>query len=798
MFRAPTLFTIKPKSIIEFHIYRPHVVDSAGKETWADLHVDVDAGILEITVPQQFLNRAVYPVLVDPTLGYTTIGSNTEGFNDPTPDTVQIASAWTMPSDPGEQTPGNVYEIQFYTRKGSGAPDQTMENVIWADAAPGAQQKLSVNYVVSSETPQWYNPSMSGGAWSPSFSTTYLVGSHNITSGHRCVIYYDSTGGTGYKDQSSGGSFDKDVSNSWRISAYFNYYMTHTPALTDGLDFGDTPDPDVTANPTVVDGVTFSEGTRRGRVQKGVTTLVTDSANTYVDLDETVDTDHAVIFIDFRCADNSDNAKRPGNWIVRCQFASGGSQIQFIRNKRYTAMQVSWFVIECFNDEFTVQHGDATLPDTDSNVTDTITSVDTSKSIIICSANPRLDALTRQSLGFVTAKFNSGTEIQFDKGRNTDNGEDTRINWQVVEFDTSLGFSIQTGEKDCSGDISSGTTATISSVDTSRTLVHTQFRVGNTQLEGDYWVRTRLTGSTQLTFDKYTSNSVACYVRYWVIEWPTGVTVEHDTTAFTTETQKDVTVSQIDTERTFVDLNLNLDDSSVANAFNEGAWTSEIVDLTTVRHKRNSISGTPSGNLYTQTVDISGWLLSSPTSELDEGEAATDGIDFGDTPTVIATMGISAADGVDFGDTPTALATIDGNIADGVDFGDTPAVIASTFNIPAEDGVIFGDTPEPGAIKDDSTSDGVVFGDSTFSWIGFLDFAEDGLIFGDSNVIDYTMNPTAEDGVDFGDTPTVEGILVPSAADGVDFGEITDGIIGIDDVAYDYVEFGDTPIAATT
>ena len=58
-----------------FHIYRPKAIDANGAETWAELlYVD---GVLSVTVPQKFLDDAVYPVRVDPTFGYTTLGAST-------------------------------------------------------------------------------------------------------------------------------------------------------------------------------------------------------------------------------------------------------------------------------------------------------------------------------------------------------------------------------------------------------------------------------------------------------------------------------------------------------------------------------------------------------------------------------------------------------------------------------------------------------------------------------------------------------------------------------------------------
>ena len=61
-----------------FHIYRPRATDRGGKWTWCELHLDEQAGTLSVTVPQAFLDSAVYPVLVDPTLGVTSAGSSAQ------------------------------------------------------------------------------------------------------------------------------------------------------------------------------------------------------------------------------------------------------------------------------------------------------------------------------------------------------------------------------------------------------------------------------------------------------------------------------------------------------------------------------------------------------------------------------------------------------------------------------------------------------------------------------------------------------------------------------------------------
>lgn len=59
-----------------FHLYRPEAADSKGNKTWCDLNIDTDTGLLTIIIPQKFLDEAVYPVIVDPTFGWTSVGGS--------------------------------------------------------------------------------------------------------------------------------------------------------------------------------------------------------------------------------------------------------------------------------------------------------------------------------------------------------------------------------------------------------------------------------------------------------------------------------------------------------------------------------------------------------------------------------------------------------------------------------------------------------------------------------------------------------------------------------------------------
>ena len=64
-----------------FHLYRPWAEDRIGVRVWCDLSIDGPGNRLTVTVPQAFLDAAVYPVLIDPTLGYTSVGGSDVGLS---------------------------------------------------------------------------------------------------------------------------------------------------------------------------------------------------------------------------------------------------------------------------------------------------------------------------------------------------------------------------------------------------------------------------------------------------------------------------------------------------------------------------------------------------------------------------------------------------------------------------------------------------------------------------------------------------------------------------------------------
>ncbi len=83
--------------------YRPIAIDAEGNMAWCDDEVDrlIDPTNIRTTIPQQFLDEAVYPVVIDPDFGYTTIGgtwSIIASYSKGTPVSFRAGSAWTCPA----------------------------------------------------------------------------------------------------------------------------------------------------------------------------------------------------------------------------------------------------------------------------------------------------------------------------------------------------------------------------------------------------------------------------------------------------------------------------------------------------------------------------------------------------------------------------------------------------------------------------------------------------------------------------------------------------------------------------
>jgi hypothetical protein len=167
------------------HIYRPKAVDAQGTETWCTL--EYADGVLTVVVPELFLSTAAYPVTVDPTLGYTTVGANStilsaylfgnhyQMSEDGTATAFHLWLATAVGSENSFKWTGAIYNSDGTTPSGKSQVGITADTAVAGNTTP-TDQSASIG------------GSLVNGNW-------YWLGFEQDTqsTGH-LITYYDNTG----------------------------------------------------------------------------------------------------------------------------------------------------------------------------------------------------------------------------------------------------------------------------------------------------------------------------------------------------------------------------------------------------------------------------------------------------------------------------------------------------------------------------------------------------------------------------------------------------------------------------
>lgn len=197
-----------------FHIFRPHIIDAEGKETWGILHIE--NGIYSVEIPQEFLDKAVYPILSNDTFGYTSSGasSQTVGQN------MLYAGNYTSGA-----SAGNGDNLKMYVNSQSGTIN--IKGVLLNSSLNIVSN--GVGNAVNIDTSESLETSVFGTSPSISASTSYWLGITSDTSS--AVFKCDSTGGSSGMDFSNSYSSPANV-GTWDFtgSNKFSIYATYTPS----------------------------------------------------------------------------------------------------------------------------------------------------------------------------------------------------------------------------------------------------------------------------------------------------------------------------------------------------------------------------------------------------------------------------------------------------------------------------------------------------------------------------------------------------------------------------------------
>ena len=272
-------------------------------------------------------------------------------------------------------------------------------------------------------------------------------------------------------------------------------------------------------------------------VQSGTTTIANGNSSATATL-TAVDTSKA--FLVFGVSENTSN---PQDGQISGQITNS-TTVTFQRVGTSGAVTVKWYVAE-FTSGVSVQRGTSpALTGTSADIT--ISSVDLTKSFPLVSF--RITGTTFGGNDFVKAKLTSATNLNLAMQANGD--ATAFVEWQVVQYACA---SVQSGDVTFANTETSKT-ATVTSVDTAKSwLLSTHNHPDGTATDiAQKLVRGQVTNATTLTFDRDSTSGSgqSLNLTWYLVTFTDGTTVQKGTQAFTTaETQKDVTITSVDTGR---------------------------------------------------------------------------------------------------------------------------------------------------------------------------------------------------------------------------------------------------------
>lgn len=194
------------------HIYRPRLTDANGNTIWGSVVIDAQAGTMTIAADAAWLAAAAYPVVVDPTFGYTSVGvsfTNINGYSG-------------LVANPGEN--GTLTSITF----------------AWKASSSSYQVKTGLYTLSGNYVGDGGNVLAPGDASSPTWKTDTWITPCVINSQDYVLTLATNNGQIGYDSASTAGRWQYStnvISNPWpatRTFTSYNYRYSIYATYTEG------------------------------------------------------------------------------------------------------------------------------------------------------------------------------------------------------------------------------------------------------------------------------------------------------------------------------------------------------------------------------------------------------------------------------------------------------------------------------------------------------------------------------------------------------------------------------------
>ena len=211
------------------HIYRPRVEDASGKKVWGVLSIDKDEGIMSVTIPQDFIDNAVYPIqhTTGSTFGYTSQGGSEDSLDEYMAGSVFTGAAGTATKISAwirDRDSGDAFRCGVYTKTSTTA-GTLLTNGISNEVTDDA---VDFNFVTDFTFPA--NPTFT--------EVEYFLCVNSADSGSAKTFPYfyydvgDANDGVRKTMSYSGSGFDASFSGATSTNRIHSIYATYTPAPT--------------------------------------------------------------------------------------------------------------------------------------------------------------------------------------------------------------------------------------------------------------------------------------------------------------------------------------------------------------------------------------------------------------------------------------------------------------------------------------------------------------------------------------------------------------------------------------
>lgn len=217
-----------------FHDKRPHFFDAKGLETWGDLDYiwfDEENGERIVTIPQDFLDKAVYPIKSNDTIGYSTTGGN--GFL--VADNLDTANNFIGGKGTTGASGGNIDNLYVYIYSYTAGSNSISTKIniynYTSDTDAGTTAGVSNEIEITSAGLKTLTPS---GTITLGGSTNYFItywGDRVAGSGKEVRIAFDFGAGKAvYKSAAYTGSFPSPLTGESGGNYGISIYATYTPS----------------------------------------------------------------------------------------------------------------------------------------------------------------------------------------------------------------------------------------------------------------------------------------------------------------------------------------------------------------------------------------------------------------------------------------------------------------------------------------------------------------------------------------------------------------------------------------